>query len=179
MTKFGSKAYLFGGSDLGKDNNKMFEFDISTNEWKVISDLGSEANKDHPMTRDEHSAVLWGETIVIFGGNVKGFKSNDVWLYHINENKWEEVVIENSPPERSNNACTINGDKVYIFGGKDVENNKLKDLWVLDLNSKTWTELEEKGDDIPLCRSGASLIPYKKYLILFGGIFELTKELGD
>ena len=138
ITKYGNKAYLFGGSDLGKDNTKMFELDISNNEWRVISDLSQET-ETHPETRDEHSAVLWGDIIVIFGGNVKGFKSNDVWLYHIKENKWEEMKIADSPAERSNHAATISGDKMYIFGGKDIENNKMKDLWALDLNSKTWT----------------------------------------
>jgi hypothetical protein len=32
---------------------------------------------------------------------------------------------------------------------------------------------------VPIERSGASLVSYKDYLVLFGGIFELTKELGD
>ncbi|CAI2364122.1 unnamed protein product [Moneuplotes crassus] len=178
LTRHGDQAFLFGGSDLGIDNSKMFSFDIENCEWKVISDLSNETG-DQPITRDEHSAVLWNDTIVIFGGNVKGFKSNDVWFYHVNENKWEEVKADNSPPERSNHAYTISGDKMYIFGGKDIENNKLKDLWCFDCNSKSWTEVDAKGDDLPICRSGASLVSYKNYLLLFGGIFELTKELGD
>jgi hypothetical protein len=33
--------------------------------------------------------------------------------------------------------------------------------------------------DAPIERSGASLVGYNGYLVLFGGIFELTKELGD
>lgn len=67
---------------------------------------------------------------------------------------------------------------MYIFGGKDTENNKLNDMWQLDLASKAWKKIEQKGD-IPIERSGCSLITYKDYLVLFGGIFELTKELGD
>ena len=129
LTKHGSKAYLFGGSNLGKDNNKMFQFDIETSEWKAIGDLNNERIVQ-PVTRDEHSANLWNDTIVIFGGNVKGFKSNDLWLYHINENKWEEIKIDSSPCERSNQAAALINDKLYIFGGKDIENNKLSDLWV-------------------------------------------------
>lgn len=131
LTMHGDQAFLFGGSDLGIDNNKMFSFDIENSEWKVISDLSKETG-DHPISRDEHAAALWNDILIIFGGNVKGFKSNDVWFYHINENKWEEIKAENPPPERSNLAYTISGDKFYIFGGKDIENNKLKDLWCFD-----------------------------------------------
>lgn len=67
---------------------------------------------------------------------------------------------------------------MYVFAGKDVDNNKLNDLWQLDLKSKSWKKSEQQGD-APIERSGASLVAYKGYLILFGGIFELTKELGD
>jgi hypothetical protein len=51
-------------------------------------------------------------------------------------------------------------------------------MWKLDLNTKAWTQVEQKGE-IPIERSGASLVTYKDYLVLFGGIYELTKELGD
>ncbi len=149
MTMYEDMAYLFGGSDLGRDNSKLFSFDIETSEWKVISDL-SKATDTHPETRDEHAAVLWNDTIVIFGGNVQGFKSNDVWFYHIKENRWEEVKADSSPPERSNHAYGLVGDTLYIFGGKDIENNKMKDLWAFDCNSKTWSEIEPKGNDIPI-----------------------------
>lgn len=95
----------------------------------VKSDLSN--NKIvQPITRDEHSANLWNDTMVIFGGNAKGFKSNDLWLYHFKENKWEEIKIDLSPVERSNHASALINDKLYIFGGKDIDNNKLKDLWV-------------------------------------------------
>jgi hypothetical protein len=169
-----NKAYLFGGSNLGKDNEKLFEFDIGSCEWKVIKPVSTE----NPLPRDEHCAVLWNDIMVVFGGNVRGFKSNDVWFYHIKENKWEEVKITDCPPERSNHAYAILDDTLYIFGGKCVDNNKLKDIWALDLNSKKWKKCDSNGDS-PIERSGASLVGYQGFLVLFGGIFELTKELGD
>lgn len=103
LTCCGDKAYLFGGSDLGKDNKKMYEFDVNTNDWKVVRPVSTE----NPLTRDEHAAELWNDIIVIFGGNVRGFKSNDVWFYHIKENRWEEIKIDACPPERSNHAYAI------------------------------------------------------------------------
>lgn len=174
LTRHENKAYLIGGSNLEKDNENMYEFNIETAEWRVIRPLGALV----PEPRDEHSAHLWKDSIVVFGGNVNGFKTNIVLLYHIIENKWEKLATTGDIPERSNHAATLIGDSLYVFGGKDVDNNKLNDFWKLDLNSKAWTKLEQ-GGEAPLERSGCSLVGYKNYLILFGGIFELTKELGD
>jgi len=28
---------------------------------------------------------------------------------------------------------------MYIFGGKDIDNEKLKDFWKFDIEAKTWT----------------------------------------
>jgi hypothetical protein len=84
-----NKAILFGGSNLGKDNEKLFEFDVGSSEWKVIKPFSTE----NPLPRDEHCAVLWKDIMVLFGGNVRGFKANDIWFYHIKENKWEEIKI--------------------------------------------------------------------------------------
>lgn len=174
LTCYGDKAYLFGGSNLGVDNEKMYELDIMNNEWRVIHPKGTE----HCDVRDEHSACLWDDKIVVFAGNVRGNKRNDTWLFHIKDLKWEEFKTNDAPPERSNHACTILDDVMYIFGGKDLDNNKMDDLWALDLKTKQWKQCDQNGDR-PIERSGASLVGYKGYLILFGGIFELTKELGD
>ena len=84
LTRYGNKVYLIGGSDLGKDNTKMYEFNIDTNEWKVVNQKDS---NNFPDPRDEHSAVLWNDIIVIYGGNVHGFKSSELWFYYCNDNK--------------------------------------------------------------------------------------------
>ena len=76
-----------------------------------------------------------------------------------------------------------------MFGGKDDDNYKLNDLWKFDLTSLTWTELvpagangvnsEEESNGIPMARSGHSAVIYQGYICIFGGIFEVTKELND
>jgi hypothetical protein len=68
---------------------------------------------------------------------------------------------------------------MYIFGGKDDDNNKLNDLWKLDLTTFKWTELVPSDDFVPLARSGHTCDVYDRYMVMFGGIFEITKELND
>jgi N-acetylneuraminic acid mutarotase len=68
---------------------------------------------------------------------------------------------------------------LYVFGGKDEENNKLKDFWRLDLGQGVWSEIISNDNSEPLERSGHSCDVYGNYMILFGGIYEITKELND
>ena len=67
---------------------------------------------------------------------------------------------------------------MYIFGGKDEDNEKLKDLWTFDLINNTWSEIECDSSMI-VSRSGHSACIYGDYMLLFGGIHEVTKELDD
>lgn len=70
---------------------------------------------------------------------------------------------------------------MYIFGGKDYDNNKLNDLWRFDLQTYQWKHIDpaQGSHDIPLERSGHSCDVFGNYMVLFGGIFEITKELND
>jgi hypothetical protein len=45
---------------------------------------------------------------------------------------------------------------MYIFGGKDSENNKLNDLWKLDLSTYKWVEIQTVDGERPIERSGHS-----------------------
>ena len=42
-----------------------------------------------------------------------------------------------------------------------------------------WTELKPVGHVKPCVRSGHSSVIYDGYLVIFGGILEVTKELND
>lgn len=69
---------------------------------------------------------------------------------------------------------------MYIFGGQDDDNNKLNDLWEFDLASETYREIEVPSvSHLPSPRSGHTAGIYKGKMYIFGGIFELTKELNE
>lgn len=69
---------------------------------------------------------------------------------------------------------------MYIFGGKDDENNKLNDLWKYDFTKDEWEFIDCPADIAPTARSGHTASMYlDKYMIIYGGIFEITKELND
>lgn len=67
---------------------------------------------------------------------------------------------------------------MYVFGGKDEDNEKLSDLWQFNFDDGTWTQLECNEASIT-SRSGHSACVYKDHMIIFAGIHEVTKELDD
>lgn len=71
-------------------------------------------------------------------------------------------------------------NKLYTFGGQEDENNKLDDLWCFDMVSQKWSQIESGADEWkPVARSGHTSCVWGEKMYIFGGIFELTKELND
>lgn len=73
--------YLFGGSNLEKENNLFLSLDLKSFEWSIV--VGNPTNKqsdsgDKPKTRDEHSMDIYGDKMVIFGGFVEGYRTNEI-----------------------------------------------------------------------------------------------------
>ena len=67
---------------------------------------------------------------------------------------------------------------MYVFGGKNDDSEKLNDLWVYNIAEKRWIEIEADGE-LPFERSGHSSDVFQDYLVIFGGIWDVTKELND
>ena len=71
---------------------------------------------------------------------------------------------------------------MIIFGGIDNGLYRLNDTWMLDLNLNQWKRITIKISDfyLPRPRSGHSASIYKdQFLLLFGGMAAVTKELDD
>ena len=67
---------------------------------------------------------------------------------------------------------------MWVFGGQD-DDGKLNDIWVYDIPTNQWEEIDLTNDERPMPRSGHSMALHKHYLVIFGGIFEITKEMDD
>ncbi|XP_014230303.1 F-box only protein 42 isoform X1 [Trichogramma pretiosum] len=67
----------------------------------------------------------------------------------------------------SHSACTV-GSAMYVFGGCTATCTTFNDLWKLDLDSRKWFRPMTTGN-YPSPKACASMLNYKKFLILFGG----------
>ena len=91
------------------------------------------------------------------------------------------------PKQRAGHAAVFYNGCLYVFGGKDDDNEKLNDLWKFNMTTRVWTELVTEdanmlggaASKIPIARSGHTAVLYEGFICIFGGIFEVTKELND
>jgi len=95
-----------------------------------------------------------------------------------------EMLSEESsgacPCVRASSSSAIYQDKLYVFGGQDDDNNKLDDLWEFDTTAKSWKQIDLPENTYrPMPRSGHTAVVHGTKMYVFGGIFELTKELND
>ena len=123
--------------------------------------------------------------MVIFGGFKFGERTNDMYIFSFKNKTWKKIEPAGYkvPSPRVGHSAAIgydpqNGDCMYVFGGKDDDNNKLNDVWKFNFQSREWTEIVAVHEPRP--RSGHSACIYKdRYMIIYGGIEEITKELND
>lgn len=169
------KCILVGGSNLGEDNPNIYELDLHTFEWTKDKSL----KPSELESIDEHTSCAYDNKLFVFGGNVHGSKSNKLFILDLDSRKWKTKEYDNGPSERSSHSATIKDGKMYIFGGKDIENNKLGDFWVYDIATDTWNQLKIQAGEGPISRSGHSTGVFKNFVIVYAGIHELTKELSD
>ena len=97
---------------------------------------------------------------------------------------WQLLAPERgpAPSPRAGHAAVVHEGNLYVFGGKDDANQKLNDLWRFNLAERVWTELtvpQDQAHSIPMARSGHTATLYQGYICIFGGLFEVTKELND
>lgn len=82
------------------------------------------------------------------------------------------------PVQRNAHTAVANGNSVFVFGGQDEDNNKLGDLWEFNLTTKQWAKISSfSGQEF--ARSGHTAVSFNSKMYVFGGIFEVTKELND
>lgn len=155
-----------------------------------------------PGPRDDYALISVSgdqarvKPVFLIAGFKNGTKMNDVYKLHQDGKNftWELIEVTTPKPEpRSSFAAVISSDdSFYLFGGSGDNNLKFNDLW--QFSGTAWTQLskgtidntdaqEMEGtgpDELPLQKSGHQISLFKnKYIIVFGGIHEITYEMND
>ncbi len=92
-----------------------------------------------PCTRAGHSAVVYGDSMIVFGGkNEYNTKLNDIWVFNFSNYLWEQIIIRNSAISRSGHSAQLFKDYMVVFGGIHDVTQELDDLMILDLKQWNW-----------------------------------------
>jgi host cell factor len=117
--------------------NDTYILDINANRW-----LKPKVSGTPPAARYNHSAVLAGSRIIIFGG--KGEKTAIYRDLHaldpVTMTWYQGPEGSGSPTARFGHSATLfAGSKMIIFGGWNTT-EYYNDLYVLDLEAMAWSQ---------------------------------------
>ncbi|BFZ63047.1 hypothetical protein YB2330_004159 [Saitoella coloradoensis] len=150
-TVVGHHVYVFGGRlvTTRRMTSDIYVLDLRTSIWTRT--IESSAPSHAPKPRYFHSANLWQEYLVIFGGmstsrnTVDGLcVLNDVVLFHLRTHTWR--IIEpgpdsgpHAPKARYAHLSAVSGGHLIVVGGQDLTNNYVEQINAFDLQTLTWT----------------------------------------
>lgn len=108
---------------------------------------------------------------------------NEVHEFDVDQLRWNLVPVVNSGPSVSSHAACLSGDRMIVFGGLNLAENRTPissdELWVFDLKTRSWTQIPSPATR-PCARFGHSLVPIDEYLfLLLGGCNGQEMFLND
>ena len=70
---------IYGGFVKGERTSDIYRYYFKENKWELVKPLGGAL----PPARAGHSAILNGDSMVVFGGkDVENNKLNDLWEFN-------------------------------------------------------------------------------------------------
>lgn len=140
-----------------------------------------------PPARAEHTAVVAGGKMYVFGGRNATDAHGDMWAYSFAERAWAVVPAQGAAPlPRYAHAAAVCAaaapdlsDVVVVWGGTSGLALLGADVHAYSVGQRTWVALAPNGD-APSRRTHASLAcgPNGE-LWLFGGVDESGRVLND
>lgn len=126
-----NKMLVVGGHDGAKHLNDFYQYNFDTCIWSLIDFSG---NTHPPSPRDSHSAVIFGESMFVFGGST-GVARNDLFEFRFDTKQWREIrpasrkdSAQYQPPcPRFCHTGVVYNSSLYVFGGYDGQ-HRLNDF---------------------------------------------------
>jgi len=165
------KMYIFGGHITQPSSEyfhtvkqDMHSYDFAKREWKVLSDEGAR--------RTEHTTVVEGNLMHVFGGYSGSGYENSVMVYNFSSNMWSQMEAKGeAPAARSAHTAVVHGKSMFVFGGWNGA-HCMNDLYELKLDTQTWSRVEYTGNaPCTRCSHGAAVFNYGSSgsMYIFGG----------
>ncbi|KAI6693093.1 hypothetical protein NL676_020803 [Syzygium grande] len=137
----------------------------SSENWMVLPVTG-----EKPMPRFNHAATVIENKMIVVGGESGKGLLDDVQVLNFDRFSWTKAS--------SKLYLFLGGKKVLLIGGKTEPGTDRLSVWVFDTETECWSLMEAKGD-VPVSRSGHSVVRANSVLILFGGEDAKRRKLND
>jgi hypothetical protein len=161
-----NRIYSFGGWNGFTYVDTTEIYDPETNTWSLGPVL--------PSGRGGCAIVSVGTKIYLFGGESgtpwQSTYLDDVLCLDTLTNTWSNIA--SIPTPRKFAAASVLGNKIYLVGGTDQQNEQLSTNEVFNLDTGTWSQLP----DMPTYRSHLALSSFDGKIYAIGGVNPLISE---
>ncbi|CAI0626908.1 unnamed protein product [Linum tenue] len=144
----------------------------NSNNWMVLSIAG-----DKPAPRFNHAATVIGNKMVVVGGESGSGLLDDVQVLKFDQFTWTTIPskLYHSP---SSLPLKIPACKGHCLLCWLIPLVWVVPVWAFDTERECWSVMEARGD-IPIARSGHTVVRSGSILILFGGEDAKKRKLND
>jgi hypothetical protein len=144
--------------------------DNSKHLWEEIRTSGA-----HPSRRSYHSAVMWGDKMLIYGGqDLKEGAQSGLWMIEVtqfDQGEWEEIPLARSSPLCRHSAVLLD-DVMYVFGGSDGQ-EEFNTTLAISLRTRAVREIAAASRSLPPPLDSHSACAYTssqgRFMVVFGG----------
>ena len=131
--------------------------------------------------RGGHSAVLYGNELIVFGGQFYAGEFqylNDLHWLDVETLTWSQKKVSGDIPEgRYGHSAHLVGDRMFIVGGRCKGGKVLRKVFFLNLLTLNWVQVDSTTDTPPGRHNHASCLVGKK-IVIHGG-WDGKKDFDD
>jgi hypothetical protein len=112
---YGRSMFIFGGRSDNDALEDLLEYHFDARSWSLLTTTGTP-----PSKRWGHSAAVIGDRMFVFGGCDGSSCFGDLYEYEFGTRRWGLVDVPHCPSPRYFHMMCVDGEKMYIVGGKDL-----------------------------------------------------------
>ncbi|KAI9282543.1 hypothetical protein BY458DRAFT_496538 [Sporodiniella umbellata] len=164
----GDKIFVFGGrlASSRRMTNFLYILDLGTFEW--VRHIPPPDSDPPPDARYFHSASIYENQLVIFGGMGHAVSDlcvmDDIAILDIETLCWRQIKTQPSlysPQARYAHTSTVVGDQLIVLGGQDLDSNYLDEMNVLNLKTWEWVMIKALEKHVGAYRSSVVSVNQK------------------
>jgi hypothetical protein len=146
---------MFGGRQgEARFMNDTWLFDTVACVWRCVHESdeigeGLQSVTRRPAPRWAHSAVRFGDRVLVFGGSAPGRCFDDLHWFDISSLQWQLQIMSgiSTPSERSGHCACAVGGSMYVFGGNTTKAS-FNDLWHFEVARGVWHAVQTQGEEM-------------------------------
>eukprot|EP00013_Stygamoeba_regulata_P025332 CAMPEP_0177652154 /NCGR_PEP_ID=MMETSP0447-20121125/12957_1 /TAXON_ID=0 /ORGANISM="Stygamoeba regulata, Strain BSH-02190019" /LENGTH=879 /DNA_ID=CAMNT_0019155337 /DNA_START=30 /DNA_END=2669 /DNA_ORIENTATION=- len=161
-----------------------------------VKRTGSSVGVSEPSAREGHTAVVYKDSVYVFGGRALASASSgsgsssssvgdaqlldDLWRLDVKANRWEVVKARGrAPSARAYHSAVVRDDSMLVFGGLATGSKFAHgDIHEFSFVSGRWRGLQATGDS-PGPRCGHVTAVWNDKILLHGGQTSTNVRMSD